>query len=116
MANENTTRQCPICGGTGIMTAEYYEDGSERMTTCVACGGDGVLPVVEEMRHTRSEWTTPWHLDIEAAAKIWSNAPFPSKSSMDRAHRALKAFADTLPPDATVEDLKVELEKWKISR
>lgn len=63
-----------------------------------------------------SEPTTPWHLDIKVAAQVWSRAPFPSKASIDRAHRALKAFVDTLPLGATVEDLKMELEKWTISR
>jgi hypothetical protein len=57
--------------------------------------------------------TTRWKLDFTGPAKVWSNAPFPSKRSLDKAREAILAFAYTLPDDATISDLIVELEQMQ---
>jgi len=54
---------------------------------------------------------TPWKLDIDAAARVWSDAPFPSRNSQVKARKAILAFVETLPEDATIADLRMELER-----
>ena len=49
---------------------------------------------------------------ITAAAKIWSNAPFPSKSSKAKTVKALLAFLEIMPPNEDTRDVIKEIEQW----